>query len=791
MKRKKVIFYSLIIFFVCALSLRLFSRPILSSYSFSKVFRDRHGKLLRVTLSGDQKYRIFTPLGEIDPKYIQTVLVQEDRYFYRHPGINPVALIKAVWDTFLNKNRRGASTITMQLCRLLEKENTRSVYRKIRQITQALALELSYSKNEILEAYLNLAPMGGNIEGVGAASLLYFNHDGANLKPSERIALALIPQSPVKRSLHLSSGDPSLWKKKRAALYQTWRELHPDDKNFSVDVEIEMSPQATETLPFRAPHFVEQISRQYPNQHRFQTSLDLNIQTFIEKKVAAYVRTNSKIGINNSSVLLMDYQTGEVISYLGSANFFDDSISGQVDGIQAMRSPGSTLKPFVYALAMDEGLIHSETLLRDTPKSFGTFDPENFDRIFLGPLPAKDALINSRNIPAVELSSSLKKISLYDFLKSQDFLIPRPESYYGLGLTLGGAEVKMEDLLRLYAGLARAKALSSLQYFKYVPKDSRFPDMANPLDKEWAISPESAWMTLNILSQNPRLEAARYLKWSTKKLDVAWKTGTSSGFRDAWTLGVFGPYALAVWVGNFSGESNPAFLGREAAAPLFFEIAEGLWEKEKFDSKNEWNTPTANLNVKEIEVCSVSGGVPETYCPHRKKAWFIPGVSPIAKCSIHKQLLISKKTGLRACAGDLLSKNILPAIFEVWPTDLLEAYKAFGIYKKAPPEFDSFCALSSRNDFEKGAPPEIISPRKDVTYAIKMSKSPKENLIPFQAIVDGDAHKLDWFSDSEYLGESTAKDTFFWQARRGKHLITVVDDLGRSRSQWLEVKYVP
>ena len=776
------------IFSVIIVTARNFTPPLLSTSSFSKILRDRNQKLLRITLSGDQKYRLFTPLDKIDPKFVETVLLQEDRYFDWHFGVNPIALAKATWDTVLKNERRGASTITMQLSRLLRRENTKTISKKIYQIIDAVKIEWLHSKEEIIEAYLNLVPMGGNIEGVGAASQIYFTKAPDNLALSERIALALIPQSPTKRNLSKVKVS-SEWKSRRKILFSSWIKLHPEDSNLSVDISHDLSPKNRSPLPFEAPHFIEQIISQNPNKHSYVSSLDLNTQHFIENRIKAYVQSKKSIGINNATALLLNYETGEVLAYVGSADFFNKEISGQVDGIQANRSPGSALKPFVYALAFEEGITHTQTLLRDTPRNFGSFDPENFDRGFLGPLSTSDALIHSRNIPAVELSYKLKNINLFNFLKSQDIQFSRPESYYGLGLVLGGAEISMENLLRLYAGLARNKPLSSLNYFRHNSTDSRFPDLDSPLAGEWPISPEASWMTLNVLSTNPRTNADSFLKWSTKRLDVAWKTGTSSGFRDAWTLGVFGPYALGVWVGNFSGEGNPAFLGRKAAAPLFFNIAEGLWEKENFLSENNWNDKLTNLNIKKIEVCSVSGAEPELFCPHRKNAWVIPGKSPISKCKIHKHVLVNSVNSKRACPGTPVSRLHQFKTLEQWPSDLARAYKSFGIIKKPLPEFEQEC--KANNDVWIGGEPEIVSPRKGVTYVLRLSASEEEKLIPLQAISEGDVKSLNWFSNQEYLGKTNSKNAYMWKAHRGRHLITVVDDQGRSKSQWLEVKYVP
>jgi len=763
------------------IALRLGSTPILDQSSFSKVFKDREGRLLRLSLAGDEKYRIYTPLEEIDPKLLEAFLLQEDRYFRWHPGVNPVALTKVFLEAARGERMRGASTITMQLVRLLAGEPTRSVSAKFAQIAKALWLEVAHSKDEILEAYLNLAPFGANIEGVGAASLVYFSKSAKSLKLGEVIALALIPQSPSQRSLHIDSEALRSWKLRRQQLLGKWQELHPEASEREIEIDLPLASRRLRELPFEAPHLTERLDRSDWNPRNLETSLDLVTQNFIEERLSAFIAKKKERGVRNGSAMLVNYETGQVIAYVGSENFLNSEIFGQNDGVVARRSPGSSLKPFVYALAIEQGLVHTQTLLKDTPRNFGSFEPENFDRAFLGPLSTEDALIRSRNIPAIELSSRVTAPTLYQFLKSQEIALPFSAEHYGFGVALGGAEFSLEDLVRLYAGLARGRPLKTLSYEKL----TRAPDSS------WALSRESAWLVLQMLSRNPRDAEESFLRWSRQRLSAAWKTGTSSGFRDAWTIGVFGPYVLGVWIGNFSGEANPVFVGREIAAPLFFEIAEGLAKNENFETA-DWSHPLVKLNVKKTEVCALSGAEPEAFCPHRKTAWVIPGKSPISKCKIHRSILVNLKTSLRSCGGIEDPKLYRPEVFEFWPSDLRESFLEFGIHKAQAPSFEARCASQEQESMlHSHAAPEIMSPRKEVVYSIRLSELKEGSRIPLQAVADGDVRKLDWFVGATHLGRVSVGETFFWKARRGKHMLTVVDDQGSTQTQWLEVQYVP
>jgi penicillin-binding protein 1C len=458
---------------------RTLAVPILSSYTFSREVLDRDGRLLRLKLSGDEKYRIYVPLAQIEPKLVDAVLLHEDRHFRSHPGINPFALGRAVLSTYGGGPRRiGGSTITMQLARMTSTTPSKTLVGKVVQISRALALELFHSKDEILEAYLNLLPYGANIEGVGAASLIYFNKPASELLLPESLTLAVIPQNPNARRVVSGDLTESSLARARKKLFDSWLEVHPGDAGAALDFRIGLETRKVKALPFLAPHFTDlALARSAGPDFRknglVKTTLDRAVQETIERKVKAYVTAKSELGIRNAAVLVLNHETMEVEALVGSADFTDDSIQGQVNGTLAKRSPGSTLKPFAYALALDQGLIHPLSLLKDAPMSFSGFDPENYDRTFAGPLTATDALVKSRNVPAVYVTSLLKSPTLYDFMKDGGITKLRDPVYYGLSLPLGGAEVTMEELVRLYAMLANRGELRELNYLLPKPKDWR------------------------------------------------------------------------------------------------------------------------------------------------------------------------------------------------------------------------------------------------------------------------------------------------------------------------------
>ncbi len=602
-----LIAFSLVLLGIAGLSSFLAKRPpLLDIVPFSTAYYDRHGILLRLTLADDDKYRLFTPLNDISPALVEATLWQEDRHFYEHRGVDACALIRAAYETYIRRSRpMGGSTITMQTVRLRDRMATRSWPGKARQILEAIRLEHHYSKKQILEAYLNLAPYGGNIHGAGAASLIYFGQPVSKLAVPQSLALAVIPQNPVRRFPR--SMDGSAWREARLRLFQRL----PDSYNaYKAQMQLPLTAAGPDRLPFAAPHFVDNLT---VGTGRIDTTLDFPLQRLLERHVAAWIERMRAQDIDNAAILLVHAPSMEVRALIGSGDFHDMNTGGQVDGTAARRSPGSTLKPFIYALALDQGLIHPETLLSDDPAFFAEYRPGNFDKRFMGAIPAREALTLSRNVPAIALASRLRDPDLYGFLQLSGADLRRDREHYGLSLPVGGAEVTMRTLVRLYAMLANGGVLKDLRLTADQPFD---PGRA-------LLSSEAALLTLRMLDQ-PDPETLPFMQQSG--LPVYWKTGTSSGFRDAWTVGVFGPYVLAVWTGHFDGRPSPALVGRETAAPLFFELAAAVSERERLT--DQVGPAMARLNLKQVEMC-VRTGLPGQ-CDTERKGWFIPGKSPIA-----------------------------------------------------------------------------------------------------------------------------------------------------------------
>jgi penicillin-binding protein 1C len=748
--------------------------PLSAALPSSTALYDDQGKLLRLTLSADDKYRLWVPLADMPAALVDGVLLHEDAWFRWHPGFNPVSLARGAFVTYVQGgNRQGGSTITMQLARLKYRLNTRTPAGKAEQVARAFWLELRYSKNEILEAYLNSAPYGRNVEGVAAASLVYFGKAPDRLSLPEALTLAVIPQDPTRRLRETLADDDGLGAGLAAArdrLYARWRDAHGADAANDALFRLPLALKHPSELPFAAPHAIDQIVRENRmaggEAPRIDTTLDLALQRTLERQLREAVKRLGERGVGNAAAMLVDTRDLGIKAMVGSADYFNAGIAGQVNGTAAKRSPGSTLKPFIYALGIDQGVLHPRTVLRDVPSSFGPFTPENYDGRFLGPVTATDALVRSRNIPAVWVASQLASPDLYDFLKSAGVARMASQAHYGLALVLGGGEVTMQELATLYAMLANRGVLKPLRLRADAPRAAGVR----------LLSEEASFMTLDMLRQNPRPDEATTA--TPARLPIYWKTGTSWGFRDAWTAGSFGPYVLVVWLGNFDGAGNPALIGVEAAAPLFFRIADAILAQDRTLAEPAWTVPA---HVKRVEVCLASGDLPNAWCPQRGMTWFIPGKSPIRVSDVHRPVAIDTRTGLAACAP-YDPATTRTEVYEFWPSDLARVFAQAGIPRRKPPA-QGDCGELVAGD---GQAPRITSPVRGAAYTLRGAHA--DERVAFNVTVDAGVRQVYWFVDDAYVGAAAPGETLFWQAQTpGRHVARAVDDRGRGDARELRI----
>ncbi len=741
--------------------------PLLENIPFSTAYYDRNGTLLRLTLADDDMYRLYTPLAQISPDIIAATLMQEDRHFHRHFGVNPVSLMRGAYATYVKRNRAiGGSTITMQLVRLRDHLDTRSPAGKAEQIIRALALERHYSKAEILDAYLNLAPYGGNIHGAGTAALLYFGSSAKTLSLPESIALAVIPQNPVRRNPYAASdsGQNESWAAARQRLFRAFPTSV--QQRYAAFIGMPLGLRTRQDLPFLAPHFIDGLeqakaatktdSAPPPPSGSVVTTIDLPLQRLLESRLTAYIQARAPMGLRNAAALLVHVPDMQIHALVGSSDFHSRAIDGQVDGTSALRSPGSTLKPFVYALALEQGLIHPETLLEDDPAYFSEYRPGNFDHRFMGLIPAREALALSRNIPAITLATRIHSPDLYEFLQRAGANFPQNRRHYGLSLIVGGAETDMRTLAKLYAMLAAGGVLRDLNTNTNAdPSGHSAPELGklNELSGLRMLSPEAAFVTLSML-ERPAPNALAFVSgYDTPP--VYWKTGTSNGFRDAWTVGVFGSYVLVVWAGNFDGSPNAALVGAESAAPLFFDMIRAM--QRRTPQHDIVKPALETLNVAHVAICSRTGEL----------------------------------------AGELAQNIAAPAS---------PARAGFAVTSAAlPPPCGAVTSglfIPGRSPFAAIHAPQktldILTPRSGVAYTMRIATpsatpaatsrtSQDTQTIPFEAKAAPDALPLYWYVGNKLVGVAADKAPLFWPLQTGSHVVRVVDSKGRSDSRVINV----
>ncbi len=718
------------------------------------------GELLYAFLSKDEKWRLYAGVDEITPLLRQTLLYKEDKYFYRHPGVNPLAVWRA-FGTNLLKGRRtsGASTITMQVARLLE-PRPRTYRSKLIEILHALQLEWHYSKPEILQLYCNLIPFGGNIEGIKAASLLYYGKPPQLLSLSEITTLTIIPNQPNR--LQPGKNNPALLQQR-----DHWLRAFEKSGLFPAGIvqDALREPVAAyrRQLPRNAPHLSRRLQQSHEGQ-LIHTTLSAHRQSRTEKLVANYVSRIQALNIHNAAVIVVNNATMAVEAYVGSADFNNPEDGGQVDGVRAVRSPGSTLKPLLYATAFDNGLVTPKTVLNDVPTNFGGYQPENFDLRFNGPVTVEFALANSLNIPAVKLLQELQTPAFVSQLKKAGFkTIEQQAGGLGLSLILGGCGVSLEELTRLFATFARGGQLHALRFVE-TPES---PGTA-------LVSPAAAYLITDMLSQPNRPDLPNHFDNTYRLPKIAWKTGTSYGKRDAWSIGYNQHYTIGVWIGNFSGAGVPELSGANIATPLLFEIFNTL----------DYNNPSrpqpfpAGLQMR--KVCAVSGDLPAVFCEQQITGYFLPGISPHKRCQHKKWVFTNPQTTLSYCTYCLPATGYVKQLFPNLAPELIAFYNNARVpYPKLPPHNPACDRV-----FTEGAP-LIVSPLDGAEYYVFTDDSQQLQLRCHAAL---DVDDVYWFVNDKPLQTASPQEPVFFQPSPGRLKISCSDDKGRTADIHILVK---
>jgi len=527
--------------------------PLEQAHKVSTSIIDRNGKLLRAYAMADGRWRLPVDAKTgVDPGYLKLLLAYEDRRFYDHRGVDPLALGRAALQLMTRGHIvSGGSTITMQLARLMEPRRERSVYAKLRQMVRAIQIERQLSKDQILDLYLALAPFGGNLEGIRAASIAYFGKEPKRLSLAESALLVALPQSPETRRL---DRHPDVARCARDRVLERMVDEHRVSREDATQAKAVTVPRLRKPMPILAPHSSDQAMATVKDTPVIKLTLDASLQKTLE----ALARDRAIAQGPNISVAMIavDNESGDVLARVGSSDYFDERRAGQVDMTRAVRSPGSTLKPFIYGLAFEDGFVHPESLIDDRPIRFGSYAPENFDMTFQGTVPVRKALQLSLNVPAIALLDRVGASRLSSRLKQAggNLVLPKDEAP-GLAMGLGGVGVTLQDLAQLYTGLARLGTTKPLREIM-TPKDERDP--MRLMDQA------AAWQVGNVLIGTPPPENGVHNR-------IAFKTGTSYGYRDAWSVGFDGRITIGVWVGRPDGAPVAGLVGRTAAAPILFD----------------------------------------------------------------------------------------------------------------------------------------------------------------------------------------------------------------------------
>jgi penicillin-binding protein 1C len=753
-----------------------FSFPIQTYVPYSQLILSEEGKVLNVFLSKDDKWRMKTELAEITAELEKAFIEKEDRYFYYHLGINPLAIVRAVFNNIIKaKKTSGASTITMQVARLLAPKE-RTYWNKMTEMFRAVQLEIMFSKKEILALYLNLVPYGGNVEGIKSASLLYFNRLPDKLSLAQITALAIIPNRPT--SLALGRHNDVI-EKERNKWLNRFKENKVFDNQQIEDALLEPIEAKRLDAPTLAPHFAGYLHQQMPTVDIVKTTIKADIQNKVEDITYSYTRKLKGFNIHNAAVIVLDNKTRNIIAYLGSPDFADHEHSGQVDNARAYRSPGSALKPLIYGLAFDEGVVTTKSVINDLPVDFSGYAPENYNRTFNGSVSVEVALANSLNIPAVKLLDQIGVKNFIQLLKKAQFQeIIKKDKNLGLSIALGGCGVSLFEMSALYCAFANQGVYEEL---KMVSADTNnrenirhFPEGAQANAAKRLISSASAYMLTEILTQVERPEMPSDYEHNPHIPKIAWKTGTSYGRRDAWSIGYNSKYTVAVWIGNASGVGSPELVGAGVATPLLFKLFNVI----DYNAPLDWFFMPDEL--KSRLVCTTTGDLPSDFCESTTSDYFIPTISHTRRCEHLKYVFVSPDEKMSYCAECLPENGFKRKLYPNHSPEMVAFYESNQMNIEKIPTHNPLCTK-----FLEGSPPKIVSPIDGREY-LTIDEEPIELML--NCNVANDVKKVFWYVNNKFHQATKPMEKVFFKPVRGEVKISCSDDKGRNTDIKIVVK---
>jgi penicillin-binding protein 1C len=763
------IFLALALWFALCLPKPLFNTPT------SFVIDDDAGQLLGASIASDGQWR-FPYNANVPQKFVKCITAFEDKRFESHPGFDPLAFGRAIKQNIKSKKvTSGGSTLTMQVIRLSTRHN-RTVWNKLGEIFMALRLEITYSKKEIMALYASNAPFGSNVIGLDAASWRYFGRGPDKLSWGEMAALAVLPNSPS--LVHPGKNRQILLKKRNLLLDRLYKQGTIDSTTAAL-AKFEPVPEKPMPLPQAAPHLLQRFKADFKRNKQALTRLKTTIKSGLQEQVGDILEKHHQVlkanDINNIAAVVLDVETGATLAYAGNISHREDpEMESDVDVVNAPRSPGSTLKPLLYASMLHDGLILPNSLIPDVPTQIAGYHPENFDLGYDGAVPASNALSRSLNVPAVKLLQQYKYERFYDKLQKIGIsTLKQPADHYGLSLILGGGENTLWELTGAYADMARVLNHYNKNGSKYSADDYHSPVYANipsekpKLEKNGLLDAGSIYYTLQAMEEVMRPGEEMLWQQFSSTQRIAWKTGTSFGFRDGWAIGITPKYVVGVWVGNTDGEGRPGLTGISTAAPVLFEIFRLL------PAAREWfDEPNGEL-VK-IKVCRESGYRAGQYCDNAVEQWVPKTGLKAPVCPWHKLVHLSADQKFQVTGNCTSPDNILNKSWFVLPPSMEYYYKTKNYQYHVLPPFAPGC------DQSEASPMELIYPKDGAKVYVPLEADGKRGRMICNAAHRQAGAKIYWHLDGKYVGKSSAFQQMALNPSPGMHKLTLVDNAGNT-----------
>ena len=724
---------------------------------YSTVVTDRNEELLGARIASDGQWR-FPPRNTTPEKIKECLITFEDKHFYHHWGVNPFAIGRAFYQNVKNKRIvSGGSTLTMQTIRLARNES-RTFREKLIEMIWATRLEFRASKEEILSMYISHAPFGGNVVGLDAAAWRYFGHSADDLSWAESAMLAVLPNAPA--MIHLSKGRKTLLDKRNRLLKQLLEKKTIDSSTYELAIS-EPLPDEPHALPHIAPYLVSRFYQERNGEYS-RSTINKGIQTQVEDLAERWSNEFGRSDIRNLAILVIDIPSNQVVAYCGNVHFDRKQGGNQVDVIQAPRSTGSILKPFLYYAMLQEGSLLPDMLLPDVPVNINGFTPQNFSMQFEGAVPASEALARSLNIPAVTMLQRYGVPKFHSFLQQIGLkTINRSSSHYGLSLILGGAEATLWDVTNAYAMMGRSLLQLPQRSCSLLLPTSRITESTDPFQ------PGAVWQTFDALKEVNRPEE---IDWKSipSMQTIAWKTGTSYGFRDAWAVGVTPRYAVGVWVGNATGEGKPGLVGAQTAGPVLFDIFNLL-------PSSSWFTRPAGIFV-EAEVCRKSGHLKGRFCDETDTLLVLPAGLRTEACPYHHLVTLSANESQRIyenCA------NTEPTLRKSWFT-LPPVWEWY--YKRHHPEYKPLPPFKAGCGEDTFQPMQFIYPPMNARIKLPKQLDGSKGFLTVELAHNNPNATVFWHLDETYQAQTQDFHKISLQPAAGKHSLTAVDGEGNTIS---------